>query len=98
MRRNGLPMNDDPLHAQIAKLETRIEALAQSMERGRKIALAARGAIMLGAMLFAAIALGVIRFDALPLLAALSALLGGIVLFGSNRDRKSTRLNSSHRT
>ena len=77
--------DDDPQRAQIARLETRIEALAQSIERGHKIGLAARAAIVLGAMLMAAIALGGIRFDALPLLAALSAILGGIVLLGSNR-------------
>ena len=78
-------MNDDSLRAQIARLETRIEALARSIERGRKIALAARGTIMFGAMLAAAIALGAIRFDALPLLLSLSTILGGIVLLGSNR-------------
>jgi hypothetical protein len=78
-------MEDDHQRAQIARLETRIEALAQSIERGHKIRLAARAAIALGAMLMAAIALGAIRFDALPLLAAVTAILGGIVLLGSNR-------------
>jgi small neutral amino acid transporter SnatA (MarC family) len=78
-------MDDDHQRAQIARLETRIEALSQSIERGHKIRLAARAAIVLGAMLMAAIALGAIRFDALPLIAALSAIIGGIVLLGSNR-------------
>jgi hypothetical protein len=78
-------MNEESLRAQIARLETRIEALARSIERGHKIALAARGAIMFGAMLAAAIALGGVRLDALPLLLALSTILGGIVLLGSNR-------------
>jgi small neutral amino acid transporter SnatA (MarC family) len=78
-------MDDDHLRNAIARLEARIEALAHSIERGHKIRLAARAAIALGAMLLAAMVLGALRFDALPLVAALTAILGGIVLLGSNR-------------
>jgi hypothetical protein len=78
-------MDDEPQRAQVARLEARIETLARSIERARKIGLAARAAIVFGAVLVAAIALGGVRLDALPLLLALSAILGGIVLLGSNR-------------
>jgi hypothetical protein len=78
-------MDEDHPRNEIARLEARIEALAASIERGRKIAFAARAAIVFGAMLTAAMALGAVRLDGLTLLLALSAILGGIVLLGSNR-------------
>ena len=77
-------VDDEHPHPQIARLEARIEALAQSAERCRKLALLARGAIAAGAILIAAMALGGVMLDALPILIALSALIGGIVLLGSN--------------
>ncbi|MCC7347883.1 MAG: hypothetical protein IT538_10850 [Variibacter sp.] len=68
----------------IAKLEAKIEALAQSAERCRKISLAARAAIVLGAVGFAAMALGAWRFGGAPLIFSTAAILGGIVLYGAN--------------
>ncbi len=67
----------------IAKLEAKIEALAQSAERCRKISLAARAAIVLGAVGFAAMALGAWRFGGAPLIFSTAAILGGVVLFGA---------------
>jgi hypothetical protein len=76
--------DDDP-RARIEMLEQRIEALSETLRNCRKFALAARSAMALGAVLLAALVLGAIRFDALALAAAIAALLGGIVVAGSNR-------------
>ena len=71
--------------ARITRLEAEIEALAQSAERCRKIALAARFAIVLGAVGWAAMVLGVWRFGGAPLIFSTAAILGGVVLYGANR-------------
>lgn len=73
----------DP-HEQIARLEREIDALAEAAERCRKIALAARIAIGAGAVLLAAVLLGVVRADGLSLMLAAILGIGGIVLYGSN--------------
>jgi hypothetical protein len=74
----------DP-HAEIERLETRIEQLAGKIEGCRKFMFASRIAIALGAALLAATLLGLIAFDPAVLLAAIAAILGGFVLLGSNR-------------
>jgi hypothetical protein len=73
----------DP-HAAIAMLEARIEELTGRIEGCRKYALAARGAIALGALLLGATLFGLTAFDARLFLAGIAALLGGLVLAGSN--------------
>jgi hypothetical protein len=55
-------MDDDP-REQISELEEQIEELAGALERCRKTALASKAAMVLGAILLAAIILGVIAFD-----------------------------------
>lgn len=73
-----------PAHEQIARLESRLEQLADELERCRKIGtfskvVMAGGAIWLGAGLFGFVYLGSAT------LGAIAAILGGIVLNGSNR-------------
>jgi hypothetical protein len=46
--------------------------------------LASKAAIAVGGILLVAIMLGAIRFDPMAFMAAVAALLGGTVLFGSN--------------
>ena len=77
---------DPPLEPreEIAELELEIEELAEALERCRKLALAAKIAIVLGALLTAATLLGVLAFEPMAMLAGVAALLGGIVLYGSN--------------
>jgi hypothetical protein len=75
---------DLPAHEQIARLESRLEQLADELERCRKIGtfskvVMAGGAIWLGAGLFGFVYLGSAT------LGAIAAILGGIVLNGSNR-------------
>ena len=70
---------------QIARLESEIEALADSAARCAKIAVGARIAIGAGCVLFAAMLVGLLYPDALRLLVAAIFAMGGIVLYGSNR-------------
>jgi Kef-type K+ transport system membrane component KefB len=78
-----VPM-DDSVHDQIAGLEQEIEALTESAARCRKIAFAARTAIIIGAVWLAALIFGVIWPNAIALLGSTALILGGIVVSGSN--------------
>jgi hypothetical protein len=75
--------NSDP-RDEIVRLEARIEELAAQVESCRKFILASQLAMVLGAVLLAAPMLGVILFDPLAMSAAIVALLGGVVVLGSN--------------
>jgi hypothetical protein len=74
----------EDVHGEIAKLEQRIERLSDSLDRCRKVAVAAKIAIGLGAVLLAALIFRVVYADVLWLMIAAILLLGGIVLSGSN--------------
>src|SRR5262245_39250197 len=74
----------DPREA-IERLEQHIEALEQKLEGCRKFSLAARFAIGFGGVLLFALIVGAIRFDGLAVAGAIVAVLGGIVVAGSNR-------------
>ena len=76
-------MDDEP-GEQISQLEVQIEELTDALERCRKTALASKAAMGLGGILMAAIILRVVTFDPMMMVAGLAALLGGIVVFGSN--------------
>ena len=77
-------MSDGDLRDQIVRLEAQIEELAAAIESCRKIILASRAAIATGGVLILAMLLGAIGFNALAMIAAITAVLGGIVLLGSN--------------
>ena len=74
----------DP-RAAIAQLEQHIEALERRLDGCRKFSLAARFAVGFGGVLLLALIVGAIRFDGLVLAGAIVAVLGGIVVGGSNR-------------
>jgi hypothetical protein len=78
-----LGMHDDP-REHISELEAQIEELAAALERCRKMALAAKAAMIFGAVLLAATLFGIIAFSPTALIGGLAALLGGVVLSGSN--------------
>jgi hypothetical protein len=84
-------MDEDDGREEIARLEARIEELAESIERCRKISLASKAAIAIGAILLIAIMVGVIKFDPMALIGAIATVLGGTVLFGSNRSTSQER-------
>jgi hypothetical protein len=89
----------DP-HDQISRLESEIERLSEAVERCRKIAIAARAAILAGGVLLAAILLGLIRADALLLMLVTILGIGGFVLYGSNdttRKQLAARIEEAER-
>ncbi len=76
--------DDGDVRHEIARLETQIDALADTVEGCRKLILMAKVAIAGGAIAMLALLLGAIRYDPLWLSGAMAALMGGIVVFGSN--------------
>jgi hypothetical protein len=78
-------MEDDDPHDEIERLEAQIDDLVARLESCRKFVLVSQIAIVAGAVLLAALLLGIVRFDATEMIAAVAALLGGIVGWGSNR-------------
>ncbi len=77
-------MHEGDVRDQIAQLEDRIETLTESIERCRKIAVGAKIAVAAGAAWFALMLLWILPFDATAFVTALTAVLGGVVLLGSN--------------
>jgi len=75
--------NGDP-HDDIVRLEAHIEAFAGKIEGCRKFVIAARIAMAGGGIVLATMLVGVIRFDPAAMAAAVAALIGGIVVAGSN--------------
>jgi hypothetical protein len=70
---------------EIARLEQRLEELADALARCRKIRLISQIAIAAGGVWMLAVTIGVLGFDPLAMIAAISAVIGGTVMYGSNR-------------
>jgi hypothetical protein len=87
---------DDDFGGDIAGLEARIERLSESIERCRKLSFAAKLAIAAGAAWIALTLLWVVPYVPFELLIAVSAVIGGIVLLGSNASTW-TQLEASRR-
>lgn len=77
-------LDEGAVSGQIAQLEERIETLTTSIERCRKISYASKIAIAGGAAWFALFLLWIVPFGPTAFVAAVSAVLGGCVLLGSN--------------
>jgi hypothetical protein len=77
-------MDGDDFRDQIAQLEARSEALAEAIDRCRKISLAAKLAIAGGAACIGLVLLLVFPFIPGTVIAAMAAVIGGTVLLGSN--------------
>jgi len=75
--------NGDP-REEIVRLEEHIEELAAKIESCRKFVQVSRVAVPGGALVLAAMLVGAIRSDLGLMAAAVSLLLGGIVVWGSN--------------
>jgi hypothetical protein len=69
---------------QIARLEAHVEGLAEALARCRKIKLASQIAIAGGGLWIVAVTTGIIGFDPVAMMAAISGVIGGIVMYGSN--------------
>jgi hypothetical protein len=76
--------SDGDPHDEIVRLEAHIEELAAKIENCRKFILASRIVMAGGGIVLAAMFVGAIRFDPAAMAAAVAALLGGIVVWGSN--------------
>jgi hypothetical protein len=76
--------NDGDPADEIARLEARLDELADAMARCRKIRLISQIAIAAGGIWLLAAAIGVIGFDPMGLMAAIAGVIGGIVMYGSN--------------
>jgi len=75
--------NGDPAE-EIARLESRLDELADAMARCRKIRLISQIAIAASGIWLLAAAVGVIGFDPMGLMAAIAGVIGGTVMYGSN--------------
>jgi hypothetical protein len=69
---------------EIARLETRLEEIADALARCRKFRLAAQVAMTGGGLWLAAAAIGLVGFDPAAMMAAIAGVIGGIVMYGSN--------------
>jgi hypothetical protein len=77
-------MSDQAARDQITQLEARIDELAESIERCRKVDLAAKITMAVGGAWLLGLTLGVVSAGVMSLIAARTAVIGGIVVFGSN--------------
>lgn len=77
-------MRGGDLREQILGLEAQIEELAETIESCRKIIQISKAFIVVGGLLIAAITIGLVRFDPMLMIGALTAVVGGTVMLGSN--------------
>lgn len=77
-------MDDTSHRDEIVRLEAEIDNLAARIESCRKFILAGRIAVVGGAAVLIALSVGALQFDPTIIVAAVTAILGGIVTAGSN--------------
>jgi len=77
-------MQNETARDAIERLEDEIERLTLKRERCRKLSLAAKTAIAAGAAWIVLTLTWIVPFTALMIIAAMAAVIGGVVLLGSN--------------
>jgi hypothetical protein len=78
-------MDDDgDLHEQILHIEVHLEELTENIESCRKMIFISKTAIAAGGALILAIIIGAVGFDPTVLIGTIAAVIGGMVIFGSN--------------
>src|SRR5258705_3283126 len=77
-------MRDGDVREQILALEAQIERLVEVIESCRKVILIAKAFTAVGGILILAMTIGIVRFDPMIMIGAFTAVIGGIVLLGSN--------------
>jgi hypothetical protein len=77
-------MEDDDPTDEIARIEARLEELAEVAERCRKIILASKLAIAGGGALLLVMMLGLFGSSQVAAIGSIAMVLGGVVSFGSN--------------
>ena len=84
-------------HQEIADLEAEIDELADAAERCRKVIVLARVATGAGGLLLVVTLVGLFRSGPTALVLAITAVLGGLALFGSHtstRDQITAKLGA----
>jgi hypothetical protein len=84
-------------HQEIADLEAEIDELADAAERCRKVIVLARVATGAGGLLLVVTLVGLFRSGPTALVLAITAVLGGLALFGSHtstRDQIMTKIRA----
>ncbi len=74
-----------PVHEEVAQIEAEMEALAEKIEHGRKVAVLAKALVAAGSLALVLLVVGVLRGSPGVLLFGIAAVLGGFTLLGSNR-------------
>jgi hypothetical protein len=77
-------MPNDELRDQISRIETDIEDYAITLDGCRKAMLLSKVAIGAGIISLSAYLLGAIWLNAVAVIGAMAAVIGGVVVFGSN--------------
>jgi hypothetical protein len=77
-------MDEDDPTDEIARIEARLEELAEVAERCRKFILASKTAIAAGGALLLVVVLGLFGANETVAIGSIAAVLGGIVSLGSN--------------
>jgi len=71
--------------AEVERLELRIEELREAIKRSRRLRLAGRASALIGPVLLAGFALGLLNYTPARMVVALALAIGGVVLMGSSR-------------
>src|SRR6266849_1972917 len=77
-------MDESDLREEISRLEVHIEELTEASERCQKIIVISKFVVVFGGLVFVALTLQAIRFDPIAMIGAITAIIGGTVVFGSN--------------
>jgi hypothetical protein len=72
------------LHEQILHIEAHLEELTDTIEGCRRIILISKGVIAAGVIGILAITAGAVQFDPTVLIGSIAAVVGGMVIVGSN--------------
>ena len=80
----SLETDDGDAHEPIARVEMQLDELSDAAARCRKIRLISQIAIVAGGTWLLVTAIGVIGSGPIDLMAAISGVIGGIVMYGSN--------------
>jgi hypothetical protein len=78
-------MDSDGARDEIARLEERIAELNERIARCRKLSAGAKAAIAAGAVWLVSTVFGIVAFTPAMFFGAIAAVIGGVVLLGSNK-------------
>jgi hypothetical protein len=80
----SIEVGDGGVRKEIARLEARLDELADGLARCRKFKLVSQIALAGGGLWMAAAIVGLVSFEPVGFMAAIAGVIGGIVMYGSN--------------